>query len=162
MRRNKTFTDITQQIQEMGYLLATPVKTPIPSYYELGDFTILSVLLNINHVLIDKPESGVGSINHSMDIRVFVPRRYKMDKPVQPGQQPNIIEQDVKCTPLKEEFNEYTVGSDITISAKAVVGQVVKMDTYSNAGEPIYNVNAQPVIKVVDNKQQQPFAPDMR
>lgn len=145
----------------MGYLLATPTRPPTPSYYELGDATILSVLANINHVLIDEPESGAGAINHNIDIRVFVPRRYKTHKPIQLDRLPTIIDQDLKCTPLKEEFNEYTVGKDITISAKAVVGQVAKTDAYSNAGEPIYNVSAQPVIKVVD-KRRQSFAPDMR
>ena len=141
--------------------MATPVSTPVPSYYELGDATILSVLVNINHVLIEKPESETGAINHSMDIRAFVPRRYKNREPLQPGQLPNMIDQDVKCTPLREEFNDYMVGEDIVISAKAVVGQVVKTDAYSNAGEPIYNVGAQPVIKVVD-KTRGSFAPDMR
>lgn len=161
MRRNRPFEDIARHIQDMGYILATPTRPPTPSYYKLGDSTILSVLISINHILMDKPESGAGSINHSMNIQVFVPRRYKMDKPVQPGRQPNIIEQDVKCTPLKEEFNEYAVGPDIIIGVKPAIAQVVKTDAYSNAGEPIYNINVQPVIKVVD-KRQQAFASDMR
>lgn len=153
--------DIEKLVLEMGYVLAVPKSTPTPSYYRLGDGTILSVLVNINHVLTDALESGVGAINHNTDIRVYVPHRYKTHKPAQPDRPPNIVDQDVECTPLMEGFNDYAVGKDIIISAKAVVGQVAKMDTYSNAGEPIYNLNVQPVIKVVD-KRQQSFAPDMR
>ena len=145
----------------MGYILAVPKNKPTPSYYKLGDGTILSVLVSINHVLTDAPESGTGSINHSTDIRVYVPHRYKTRGPAQPDRPPTIVDQDVECTTLWEAFNDYAIGEDITISVKAVVGQVVKTDAYSNAGEPVYNLNVQPVIKVVD-KRQQSFAPDMR
>ena len=80
---------------------------------------------------------------------------------MQSNQLPTIIDQDVECTPIKEEFNDYVAGKYITISAKAVVGQVAKTDAYSNEGEPVYSINVQPVIKVVD-KRRQSFAPDMR
>ena len=144
----------------MGYILAIPKNTPTPSYYKLGDGTILSVLVNVNHVLMDTPKSGGGIINHSTNIQAYVPHRYKTGEPTQLDRSPAIVDQDVECTPLREEFNDYVVDNNITISVKAVVGQVAKMDTYSNAGEPVYNINVQPVIKVVDKRQ--PFAPDMR
>ena len=69
----------------MGYALATPIRPPIPSFYELGDKTMLSVLVRINYMLINAPESGAGTINHSVDMHVFGPQRYKMPKPVQPN-----------------------------------------------------------------------------
>ena len=143
----------------MGYILATPVNTPIPSYYELGDGTILSVLARINHILIKG--SGTGAVNHSMDIMAFAPRRHKSPPAIQPNRPPNIVDQDIKCTPLREGFNDYNAGDDIVVSAKAVVAQVAVTDVYSNEGEPVYSINAQPIIKVV-YKRQQPFASDMR
>lgn len=153
--------DVDEIVRSMGYILATPKSTPTPSYYQLGDGTILSALIKVNHVLTDAPESGGGAINHSTEIHVFAPHRRKPRKPMQPNQPATIIDQDVQCTPITEEFNDYAVGKDIVVSAKAVVGQVTKTDTYSNEGEPVYSINVQPVIKVVD-KRRLPFAPDMR
>lgn len=153
--------EIAEHVQAMGYILAVPKSTPVPSYYKLGDGTILSVLVKINHVLTDASESGTGAINHSTDIHAYVPHRYRPHISTQPDRPPAIVDQDVECTTLREAFNDYAIGEDITISAKAVVAQVAKTDAYSNAGEPVYSLNVQPVVKVVD-KRRQPFAPDMR
>ena len=162
-RWNRLVSDTPQsimaRIQNMGYIPAIPVGTPIPSYYELGDGTVLGVLARVNHILIKG--SGMGAVNHSMDVMVFAPRRDKHHPPAQPNRPPTIVDQDVKCTALREEFNDYNIGSDLVVSAKAVVAQVAVTDLYNNEGEPIYNINAQPIIKVVD-KRQQPFTPDMR
>lgn len=146
--------DVEGVVQDMGYILAVPKNTTTPSYYKLGDGTILSALVKINHILIDAPESGGGVINHSIDIRVYVPHRLKTSKHTQPNRPLSIVDQDVDCTIINEVFNDYAVGNDITVSAKAVVGQVIKTDAYSNEGEPVYNINVQPVIKVVDKRQQ--------
>ena len=146
--------DVEEQIRNMGYALATPIVPPIPSLYELGDKTILSVLARINHILTSTTGSGNNTINHSMDIRVFAPHRHKTRKTIRPNQQPNIIEPDIKCVRLREEFNDYTAGDGIVVSAKAVVGQVAKTDAYDNTGEPVYIVNALPAIKVVDKRLQ--------
>lgn len=154
-------TDIAELVLDMGYILAIPKGTPTPSYYKLGDGTILSALIKVNHILIDASESGGGAINHSVEIHTFSPNRSKLHKPIPQKQPLNIIDQDVACTTIKEEFNDYLVGKDIIVSAKAVVGQIAKTDAYSNEGEPVYNINVQPVIKVVD-KRRTPFAPDMR
>ncbi len=141
---------IASKIEVMGYILAIPAHTPVPSYYELEDGTILSVLTRINHALVSR--SG-GAVSHSTETFAFTPHRHMSPKPTQP-KPPTIIDQDVKFTLLREEFNEYSVGNDITVSAKAVVSQVAKFDTYSDEGEPIYSVNSQPVFKVVDKRRQ--------
>ena len=122
---------------------------------------ILSALIKVNYILMNTSDPGSGAINHSIEMHVLSPRRQKPRKPLQPNQPPTIIDQDVKCTPIKEEFNDYTAGKYITISVKAVVGQVAKMDAHSNEGEPIYSINVQPVIKVVD-KRCQSFVSDMQ
>lgn len=154
-------TDIMDLVRDMGYIVAIPKSTPTPSYYQLGDGTILSVLIKVNHLVTDSPQSGEGAINHSTEIQVFAPNRHKSRRIPSQNQQPNIIDQDIACTTIKEEFNDYLVGKNIIVSAKAVVGQIAKTDTYNNEGEPVYSINVQPVIKVVD-KRRRPFTPDMR
>ena len=154
-------SDVERQIQDMGYILATPIKSPMPSLYKLDDGTILTALIKVNHILTGVSRLGTGAVNHSTDIRVFAPSRNKAAKHMRPDQPPTIIDQDIQCTPLREEFNDYAVGANIIVSTKAVVGQVAKTDLHSEVGEPVYNINVQPVIKIVD-KSQQPFAPDMR
>ena len=158
--KSDTAQDIESQLQKMGYILATPANPPIPSYYGLEDGTILSVLARINYVLVNTSESGTGAVNHTMDVGAFVPPDKRLHVPT-PNKSPTIVNQDIKCIRLREEFNDYKVGDDIVVSAKAVVAQVDATDMCSNKGEPIYNVNAHPIIKVVD-KRHHPFAQDMR
>lgn len=144
--------DIAELVRSMGYILATPKNTLTPSYYKLGDGTILSVLIKINHVLADAPESGDGAVHHSTELLVFAPNRQKPRRSTPQNQPSTIIDQDVACTPIREEFNDYAVGKDIIVSAKAVVGQVAKTDACSDVGEPVYNISVLPVIKVVDKR----------
>ena len=89
MRSNRS-GGIEPRIHDMGYILATPADTPIPSYYELGDGTILSVLARIDHILVK--ESGTGAVNHTMGIMAFVPRRHQSPPPMQPNMTPNIVD----------------------------------------------------------------------
>ena len=60
---------------------------------------------------------------------------------------PSIINEDVQCDILREEFNVYTLSNNTVMSVKTVVGQVRKTDAYNDRGEPIYNVDCQPVLK---------------
>lgn len=146
----------------MGYLIATPINPPIASFYKLEDGTILSALVRINHVLTDPSGSALGAVNHGIDLQTFVPSRSKSPRLLQQNQSPTIIDQDVKCITIREEFNDYTVGDDIMVSAKAVVGQVMKTDAHTQLGEPIYNINVQPMIKTVTNKGRQTLDADLR
>ena len=136
----------------MGYILATPLKPPTPSFYKLGDGTILGALISINHVLPNSSGSGIERSNHTTSIYTFVPSMNRTSERIQQQNQPTIVDQDIKCTPLVEKFNDYSVGTDIVVSVKTVVGQVMKTDAHNQVGEPIYRVNVQPVFKMVNRK----------
>lgn len=138
----------------MGYIIATPQKIPIPSFYKLGDGTILSVLTRINHLLQDSFNPNKVSINSSVDIHIFVDgkNRNPSDKQLSMGKisPSSIIDDDLHCEPLREEFNVYNLSNDKIMSVKTVVVQVKKTDLYNDAGEPIYKVDSQPITKFKD------------
>ena len=144
--------NVENVIQDMGYVMARPKSIPIPSYYKLEDGNILSVLVRINYVLMNASESSDGSVNYSTDIHVFSPNKHKSYKSTSSNRPPAITNQDVKYTSIKEGSNDYVVGEDIIVSVKAVVAQIAKTDAYSNEGEPIYNINVQPMFKLIDKR----------
>ena len=153
--------DTTKRVRAVGRVSAVPESAPAPSYHQLADGAVPGVLVSVNHALTDASQSGTGSINHSADMRVYVPRGYKTRGPPRPDRPPTMAGQDVECTALWEAFNDRAMGEDVAISVKSAAGQVVKADAYGSAGEPIYDLDAQPAIKAV-GKEQQSFAPDVR
>ena len=143
--------EIVNRIKDMGYIIATPQRAPIPSFYELDGGTILSALVVVNHLLQDPTNPNGISINSSISISVSVPpnNRNPRGKQSDPDTQvvPSIIDEDVQCDILREEFNVYNLSNNMVMSVKTVVGQVRKTDLYNDRGEPIYNVDCQPVLK---------------
>lgn len=153
--------DAAKRVRAVGRVSAVPESTPTPSCYQLGDGAVPSAPASVNHALTDAPQSGTGSINHSADMRVCVPRGYKTRGPPRPDRPPTMAGQGVERTTLWGALNDRAMGEDVPMSVRAVAGQVVKADAYGNAGEPAYDLDAQPAIKAVD-KGQQSFAPDVR
>ena len=143
--------EIHKEIQNMGYVTATPQRTPIPSFYKLGDGTILSVLTKINHLLQNPFDPNSVALNSNIDIHVFVAHEKRNPRGKQLDSSQNIassiIDEDIDCETLREEFNVYNLSNSSILSLKTVVGQVRKTDLYNQEGEPIYNINSQPVIK---------------
>ena len=120
-----------------------------PSYYRLSDGTIISALTIPNYFLGDTTErlSG-GSVNVANS---YVPQRLRMPEKYDPNQPhtPNqIIERDMDFKALKEDYSVYTLNNGIKVSIRTVVSQIDKTDLVSPLGEPIYNIQIQPVIKV--------------
>ena len=109
-------------------------------------------MVSVNYILSDMPDSGTGLVNHRISIDTFVPNRNKTTNAIPPNKSPTIINQDVKYETVREEFNDYAVGNSIVVSAKAVLGQIRKTDSYNQVGEPIYDLNVQPIIKIVDKR----------
>lgn len=146
-----TKDEIVKRIQGMGYIVATPQKSPIPSFYELDDGTILSALVIVNHLLQDPTSPNLSSVNSHVNISICAPPkgRKSFQKQIAPSQAatPKIINDDVPCTVLREEFNVYNLSNNTILSVKTVVGQVRKTDLHNEHGEPIYNVECQPVFK---------------
>ena len=143
--------EIVNRIKDMGYILATPQRAPIPSFYELDGGTILSALVAVNHLLQDPTNPNDVSINSSISISVYVPpnNRNPRGKQADPDKQvvPSIIDEDVQCDILREEFNVYNLSNNMVMSVKTVAGQIRKTDLYNDRGEPTYNIDWQPVIK---------------
>ena len=143
--------EIVNRIKDMGYIIATPQRAPIPSFYELDGGAILSALVVVNHLLQDPTNPNSISINSNISFNVSVPpnSRNPRGKQSDPDIQavPSIIDEDVQCDILREEFNVYNLSNNMVMSVKTVVGQVRKTDLYNDRGEPIYNVDCQPVLK---------------
>ena len=146
--------EIFKEIKGMGYVTSTPRKILQPSFYKLGDGTILSVLIRINHLVVDPFNPNSVSLNSVNNVHVFVEKSKR-----QPGTESkphkdsiSIIDDDVECTTLREEFNVYDLSNGDTMSVKSVLGQVRKTNMFSNNGEPIYNIDLQPIIKIKRKK----------
>ncbi len=147
---SESIEKINQDIANMGYVVVTPIKPIVPSFYKLEDGTILSALIKVDHLLQNDRKSDILSVHTTTEIYVFVPPE-KRDTPNEqrkPTQNVNIINNDVTCTPLREEYNVYELNKNLVLSIKTIVGQVVKTDQVSQQGEPIYNVQVQHVSKI--------------
>ncbi len=108
-------------------------------------------MTRINHLLQNQFDPNGASLNSAVDIHVFVPQnaRNPNGRRLEPNMNitSSIVDEDIECNTLKEEFNVYNLSNDTILSVKTVVGQVRKTDLYNIEGEPIYNIDSQPVIK---------------
>lgn len=142
--------EILENIKEMGYVTLTP-KAVNPSYYKLGDGTIVRALVNLNFMLADPNKPQGFSINSNNLVSAFVPkekRRPELHQNYNPAElQSGIIDEDVDFEVLRENFSVYDLSNGLTMSVKTVVGQVKKTKYYSREGEPIYMINTNPIVK---------------
>ena len=143
--------EIEQEVQNMGYFIARPRKI-IPSFYKLGDGTILKVIVSINHVIQDPRNPNNFVVNSTNLVSSFVPPNYRT--PQASAQYPpselnlNPINDDLEFEVLQENFTTYDFSNRIVISVKPVLAQVIKTRHYTAEGEPIYSVNLNPIIKM--------------
>ncbi len=145
--------EIYGSIKNMGYVTATPQKPLQPSFYKLPDGSILSLLIRISHLVIDPTDRRRIAINSVSDLHVFVDGNRRKPQAESPRQQGSlfVLDDDVKTITLREEFNTYDLSNGDIMSVKSVIGQVRKLDGFSKNGEPIYNVDSQPVIKITQS-----------
>ncbi len=146
--------EIQKDIQAMGYITATPRKTPMPSLYKLNDGTILSITTHINHFIQDPLNPNNASVNMTPpQLLVFVPpdKRNLHGKQGGPNVSVTITDEDVEYDTLKEDFNVYDLSNGAVFSIKTVLGQVQKTDLHTPIGEPVYNINSQPIIRIKTN-----------
>lgn len=143
--------EIIANIRDMGYITVTPRKESF-SYYKLADGTILRALVKI-HALIPAPENpDEFRIISSNIINAYVPkekRRSVAFQPIKEGLTPEIVEDDVESEVMREHFSVYDLSNGGVFSVKTVVGQIQKTKNFTTYGEPIYLVNATPIIKMV-------------
>lgn len=140
---------IYKNIRDMGYVTAVPRHKPVPSFYKLEDDTILGVITNVNYLIQNSTDPNDASTNLTSDVFIFVPqsKRDPLGKQIEENTNPTIIQEDVEYYPLKEEFNVYDLSNGVVLSVKTVLAQVQKTDLYTKVGEPLYNINTQPIIK---------------
>jgi hypothetical protein len=137
-------------IKDMGYVTVTPRHLE-PSYYKLKDGSIIKALIYVNH-LIPAPSSPDGfTVSSTNLITAFVPKDKRRPEAFQPYHQADIqsgiLDDDMEPEPLRENFSVYDLSNGMVLSVKTVAGQISKTRYYTKDGEPIYTVNATPVIK---------------
>ena len=142
--------EIQNNLADMGYIMVKP-KALYPSYYKLNDGTIVRALININYLIPD-PQSPQGfAINSTNAVSAFVPkekRRPELYQPYIPAELlKDPIDDDVDFEVLRENFSVYELSNGMVLSVKTVVGQVTKTKYYNASGEPVYNINTNPIIK---------------
>lgn len=145
--------EIEENIQSMGYVTAKPQSLPIPSYYKLGDGTIISVLIRINQISQDPDDRKRTLVKFSTDVRIFTDPKDRNPAGKQPSPQnpvPSIIDDDMECIRLREDFNRYDLSDGQVMSVKAVVFQVQKTDMHDSNGEPIYRVHSTRIVKFTE------------
>ena len=142
--------EIRNNITDMGYVLVTPRKL-YPSYYKLSDGTFVRALININYLIVD-PQSPQGfAVNSTNTVSAFVPKEkrhpelYQQYDPIEVMKDP--VDDDMDFEVLRENFSVYDLSNGMVLSVKTIVGQVTKSKYYTRDGEPIYNINTNPIIK---------------
>ena len=134
----------------MGYITATPRGTPEPSFYKLPkDNILVSALTNVSHLVSHITDPNGMSMNASTDVHAFVLKEDRKInyKALDPNFKIETIEEDIEYEVLRENFNVYDLSNGMVMSVKTIISQINKTNGHNQEGEPIYNVNAQPIVK---------------
>lgn len=145
--------DIYEMARTMGYIIATPQKTPTPNFYKLGDGTILGILYKVNHLLQDPSDPNKMAVNADANTCAFVSEKNRDPfgkKPSAENVAPTIIDDDLQYEDLLVKTDIYDLSNGKIMSVKLIVTQISKTDMYTEVGEPIYNAESTPIIKFKD------------
>jgi len=142
--------EILNNLKDMGYIMVKP-RVLYPSFYKLSDGTTVRALINVNYLIAD-PQSPQGfAVNSTNSVSAFVPkekRRPELFQPYNPAELlTDPVDDDVDFEVLRENFSVYDLSNGMVLSVKTVVGQITKTKYYTRDGEPIYNINTNPIIK---------------
>jgi len=141
-------SEIVKEIISEGYLIPKPIKIS-PSYYKLDDGTIISALVHPHYML--KDPHGMGG-NTTNIVSAFVPKDHRHPEKFTPytviDMSKDVVEQDVKFTPIVEDFSEYDLGDGAIMSIKSVISQISKTKYVTMGGEPIFSVQVTPINKL--------------
>lgn len=144
--------EIFAEIKEMGYITIKP-RVERPSYYKLGDGTIIRALVHINSIVQDPRNHDGFNMNPTNLVAAFVPKEKRnpagfLQQPQGANLAEGIIEPDVDFQVLKEDFSVYELSNGLILSVKTIIAQIGKTKYYTKEGEPVYLVNMNPIIKV--------------
>ena len=142
--------EVIANIRDMGYITVQP-RREYPSYYKLADGTIIRASVQV-HAVIPSPTNPEDSTVISTNIiNAFVPKEGRNPTAFQPMSEPiasSIVDEDVDYEVMREQFSVYDLSDGKVLSVKTVVGQINKTKYWTRGGEPVYTVNANPIIKV--------------
>lgn len=143
--------EVESNIRDMGYVTVTP-RVIYPSYYKLSDGTIIKALVSVNY-LVPNPRAPDGFAVNSINlVAAFVPKEKRRPEAFQPYSQDElqsgIIDDDMDVEVMRENFSVYDLSNGMVLSVKTVVGQIRKTKFFNQDGEPVYLINANPIMKV--------------
>ncbi len=144
---------IAQDIRDMGYVTCNPIDIK-PSYYKLNDGTgtIIRALITVECLIPDPSSFNGFKISTSARTTAFVPKENREPqnyKPFRPNElQSGVIDDDVGCDTLSEDFSVYELSDGSIMSVRTVVGQIKKTKFFTSEGEPLYMVDMNPIIKI--------------
>ncbi len=140
--------NVDETIKEYGY---PPFRTKTEDWseYELSDGTIIrikAVPLKFLKVGNDYP------MNSAVLVTSFAPQELRGEPTTPPPASEEDLKQavdevDMKFDTLNEPWNEYGIEGDVTISVKTITTSISSTFIHDPAGEPIYFVNHQMIIK---------------
>ena len=146
--------EVKNNLKEMGYIIATP-RIITPSYYRLKDDTIVQVSIHVNYIIPLPDQSSTApqfTVNSTTNIAVYVPKHKRRPEAFQlfdPSKVPSaVIDDDMEQEPLREDFSVYDMSDGTVLSVKIVAGQISKTKFYTQSGEPVYQINTTPIVKV--------------
>ena len=61
--------------------------------------------------------------------------------------QESLVAEDLPFETVKEEWNDYRIEKDISVSVKPIMTVVSRSSKYDGSGDPIYNVQHQEIVK---------------
>ena len=97
---------------------------------------------------LDNPRYGAAA---NVIITVKVPPEMKGPRSYQPYSTQEIVKsivaEDIPFETVREEWNDYRVEKDISVSVKAIVTTVSRTSRYDANGDPVYFVQHQEIVK---------------
>jgi len=142
---------IILELGDMGY--GVPVlQREGGSYYRISDGTgsVLRMAMRL-HMMFPGERQGEFSVNAGVELFVFTPKEHRRPDLFRPGlQDPQslVVDEDVGHDTIVDEPNVYSM-QGATISVRPAIAQIKKTSLYAHGGEPLYLVNALPMLKVV-------------
>lgn len=114
------------------------------SYYYLKDGSVLKVKIIVVRLFTEgtdpKGNPVLGFI--ATNVMGVIPSKDLINNKSIPA------DDDVEFEIQKEEWNEYKLDDGTKIAMKPAIAQVMRKSTLDPKGEPIYNANIQPIIKL--------------
>jgi len=124
------------------------------SLYKLEDDTILKIrfilIKAVREAEFDRFGNPTYSLN-SQNVIGVIPSKSAIGSPSKPYTQEelasSVIHEDMKFKIVEEPWNEYKFKDETVVKVKLVLSMVSKTSKFDAHGEPIYLVNAQPIVK---------------